>query len=157
MRTRTFRTLVYMGGGLGIIASAFAGAEFYDAGLAKACSFNGVVSCSKILDSGLTTTFGIQDWVWGIAGFILILALAVFAEQRRRESWVAYLLLLVTTAGVGLSVYFGYVEVVQIGGVCPVCVTAYLMGVVAWVGAIGLAMKGYRKDHRAPDDGAATA
>jgi len=157
MRTRTSRTLVYLGAGLGIITSAFAGAEFYDAQLAKACTVNSVVSCTKILDSGLTTTFGIQDWVWGVAGFIVILALGILAERRRRDSRVAYLLLFVTTAGLGLSVYFGYVEAIQIGGACPVCLAAYAMGAVAWVGAIGLAQKGYRRDHRTADDAPSTA
>jgi len=155
MRTRTYRTLVYLGGGLGAIAAAFSGAEFYDAELSKACSFNGYISCAKVANSGLTTTFGIQDWIWGIAGFIVILALAVLAERRRRDAWIPYLLLLVTTAGLALSVYFGYVEVVQIGGVCPVCITAYAMGAVAWVGAIGLAQRAYRRGHRPPDDATA--
>jgi len=152
MRTRTYRTLVYMGGGLGIIAAAFSGAEFYDAQLAKSCTVNSVVSCTKILNSGLTTTLGIQDWVWGIGGFIVILALAALAELRRREAWIPYLLLFVTTGGLAISVYFGYVEVVQIGGVCPVCIAAYAMGAVAWVGSVGLALKAYRRGHRTPDN-----
>ncbi|MGD0257687.1 MAG: vitamin K epoxide reductase family protein [Thermoplasmata archaeon] len=157
MRTRTSRSLVYLGAVLGIIVSGYAGAEFYDASLAKACTVNSVVSCSKILGSGLTTTFGVQDWIWGMAGFVVILALGALAELRPGDAGIAYFLLLVTTAGVAFSVYFGYVEIVEIGGVCPVCVTAYLMGVVAWVGSIGLARRAYRRAHRVSVDAAPAA
>ncbi|MGA8276099.1 MAG: vitamin K epoxide reductase family protein [Thermoplasmata archaeon] len=157
MRTRTFRSLTYFGGGLGLITAIFAAAEFYDAQLAKACSFTNYWSCGKILSSNLTTTFGIQDWAWGVAGFVVILALAVLAERRPRDSRIPYLLLLITTAGVAISLYFLYVEVDLIGGLCPVCVVSYLLGGVAWVGAIGLAQRAYRRDHRTPDDASATA
>jgi uncharacterized membrane protein len=63
---------------------------------------------------------------------------------------ISYALLGVTTAGVGLSVYLLYVELVEIRGLCPVCISAYLLGGVAWIGAIGLAYRGYRRDHSPP-------
>jgi uncharacterized membrane protein len=147
MRTRTFRTLVYAGGGLGLIAAVFAAAEFFDAQLTRACSVNGFFSCAFVAQSGKTTTLGIEDWIWGVAGFVVILALAVLAERRRRDTRVTYALLGVTTAGVALSLYLLYVELVEIGALCPVCTAAYVLGGVAWVGAIGLAYRGYRRDH----------
>lgn len=151
MRTRTLRTLVYVGGALGLIASGYAAAEVYVAGLSQACSVNGVVSCNVILDSGKTTTLGIPDYAFGVAGFVAILVLGILAEQRRRDSRWTYLLAGLTTAGVALSLYFLYVEVVEIGGICPVCVAAYLFGGLAWMGAIGLVVKAYRRDRHARD------
>jgi uncharacterized membrane protein len=153
MRTRSLRSLVYFGGGLGLIVALFAAAEFFDASLTKVCSFGQKFSCGSVDMSGNTTTFGVQDWIWGIAGFVAILAIAVVAERWPKDSRVAYLLLVVTSAGVALAFYLLYVEVVEIGSICPVCVTAYAMGGVAWVGAMGLARKGYRRAHRARDDG----
>jgi uncharacterized membrane protein len=153
MRTSTYRSVVYFGGLFGLLVAIFAAAEFFDAQLTKACSFSAYFSCGKIANSGLTTTLGIQDWQWGVAGFILILVVAALAEQRRRDARFTYLLLLVTTAGVALALYFLYVEVVEIGGLCPVCVASYVLGGVAWVGSIGLARKAYRRAHRAPDGG----
>jgi uncharacterized membrane protein len=147
MRTRTFRSLVYLGGLLGLIVSVFAGLEFYDAQLTGACTVNAVVSCNLILQSGKTTTLGVQDWIWGVAGFVAILVLVVVAERRRKDPLVAYGLLLLTTAGVGLAFYFLYVELVEIHGICPVCVSAYLFGIIAWVGAVGLAMRAHRRGH----------
>jgi uncharacterized membrane protein len=149
MRTRSLRALVYFGGGLGFIASVYAAAEVVDTSLSKACSFNGVVSCNFILDSGKTTTLGVPDYAWGLAGFIAILALGVLAERFRRDARWTYLLLGVTTAGVALALYLLYVEVFEIGGICPVCVSAYLFGGVAWAGAIGLATKARRRSRRA--------
>ncbi|MCI4372296.1 MAG: vitamin K epoxide reductase family protein [Thermoplasmata archaeon] len=156
MRTRTFRSLVYFGGGFGLIASFYAAAEIVDAELSKACSFNQYFSCATILESGKTTTLGIPDYAWGIVGFVAILVLGVLAEQRRRDARFTYLLLGLTTAGVALSLYLLYIEVVEIGGICPVCVTAYFFGWLAWGGAIGLALRAYRREHRA-SDGAGTA
>ncbi|HLM91985.1 MAG TPA: vitamin K epoxide reductase family protein [Thermoplasmata archaeon] len=157
MRTRTYRSLVTLGGGLGLIASIYAALEVYYASLAGACSITAYVNCGKILNSGKTTTLGISDWIWGVAGFVVILALAILTEQYRRDPRLPYVLLTVTTAGIGLSVYFLYVEVVEIHGLCPVCAAAYLCGVIAWVGAIGLARKTYRREHRTPTAAVAEA
>jgi uncharacterized membrane protein len=152
MRTRNLRSLVYFGGGFGLIASTYAAAEVYDTGLSKSCSFNGVVSCNLILESGKTTILSVPDWVFGVVGFVLILTLAILAERYRRDSRFTYLLAAVTTLGVALSLYLLYVEVFEIGGICPVCVSAYILGWVAWGGAIGLAQKAYRRDRRGPEE-----
>jgi uncharacterized membrane protein len=151
MRTRNLRSAVYLGGGLGLLAALFAAAEVYDSALTKICSFGSKVSCGAVATSGKTFTLGVPDWAWGVAGFVVILVLAGLAEQRSKDSRIAYLLLAVTTAGVALAVYLLYVEAVEIGAICPVCVSAYLFGFVAWAGAVGLARKAYRRDHREPE------
>ena len=147
MRARTYRSFVTIGAGLGLISSLYAALEVYYASLAGACNITAYVSCGKILNSGKTTTLGISDWIWGVAGFIVILALAVLIERYRRDDRLPYLLLLVTTAGVGLALYFGYIEIVEIQGLCPVCLASYLFGVIAWIGAVGLARRAYRRSH----------
>jgi uncharacterized membrane protein len=157
MRTRTYRSLVNLGAGFGLIASIYAALEFYYASLTKVCSVNSYVSCGKVQSSGLTTTLGIQDYWWGVAGFVVIVVLAFLVDRYRHDARLAYLLLLVTTAGVALSVFFGYIELVQINALCPVCFAAYLCGVVCWVGAIGLARRAYRREHRTPVPAAAEA
>ncbi|MGP8072069.1 MAG: vitamin K epoxide reductase family protein [Thermoplasmata archaeon] len=151
MRTSTFRSLLALGGGLGLIISIFAALEFYDAELSNLCTLNAFFSCALIAHSGKTTTFGIQDYDWGIAGFIAILVLAVIAERRRKDARLAYLLALLTSAGLALSAYFLYVELVEIRGLCPVCLAAYGCGILAWVGSLGLARKAYRREHATPD------
>jgi uncharacterized membrane protein len=138
MRTRSLRSLVYFGGGVGVIVSIFAALEFYDASLRTLCSVNSYLSCGTVDTSGLTNLLDIPDYLWGIGGFVLILLLAALAEQLPRDRRRAYALLGVTTFGVAIALYFLYVELALIHALCPVCVGAYLMGGIAWVGAIGL-------------------
>ena len=148
MRTRTLRSVVYLGAGLGLIAALFAAAEVLDPGLASVCSVSSSISCSRVLTSGLTSTLGIPDFAWGIGGFVAILIAAGLAEQRPRDRVRAYGLLGLTTAGVALALYLLYVEVAEIHAICPVCVSAYLLGAVAWVGAIGLVRRQARAEAR---------
>jgi uncharacterized membrane protein len=151
MRARTYRSLLELGALLGLLVALFAALEVYVAGLSNVCSFNSVVSCTAVLLSGKTTTLWVPDWVWGVAGFIAIIALAAVASQRRKDVRLTYGILALTTAGVGLAAYFLYVEVFEIHAVCPVCVSAYFFGTLAWVGAVGLARSAYRRDHRSAD------
>jgi uncharacterized membrane protein len=141
MRNRSLRSLVYFAGALGLITSLFAAAEFFDAALRNVCSVNGFFSCALIDDSGLTTTLGVPDYLWGIGGFVLILLAAALAEQRPKDLVRSYFLLGVTTVGVVLAVWLLYVELVVIGGLCPVCATAYFMGGVAWAGSLDLTLR----------------
>lgn len=138
MQVRTLRSVVYLGAGLGVIVSIFAAAETADASLRAVCSINAFLSCSKVDTSGLTTTLGIPDYLWGIGGFILIFLVAAIAEARPRDRRLEYLLCFVTTAGLALAAYFVYVEVVLIGALCIVCAASYAMGLVAWSGTVGL-------------------
>lgn len=145
MRTRAIRSVIYFGAGLGLLVSLFAAAEFFDASLRAVCTISSFFSCAAVDSSGLTSTLGIPDYLWGIGGFVLIFVVAGVAEARRKAPVWEYLLLLMTTAGVGLSLYFTYVELARIGAFCVVCGTAYAMGAVSWVGSILLVRKRARK------------
>jgi uncharacterized membrane protein len=145
MRTRSVRSVVYLGAGLGLIVAIFAAVEFFDASIRVACTVNSWVSCAAVDNSGLTSTLWVPDWLWGIGGFVVILIVASLAEQRPDDPRRAYALLAVTTGGVALSVYLLYVELALIHALCLVCVAAYLFGGVAWGGAIALV-------RRAPSD-----
>jgi uncharacterized membrane protein len=141
MRTRTIRSVIYFAAGLGLIVSIFTYLEALEASLQSLCTVNAFVSCSAVAKSGKTTVFGISDSFIGIGGFVLIFIVAALAESRRKEMVWPYLLLLITTGGVALSFYFGYVELAEIHALCLVCVTAYVFGFVAWGGAIALVQK----------------
>jgi uncharacterized membrane protein len=157
MRTSTVRTVIYLAGGLGLIVSIFTYFEALEASLQSLCTVNAFVSCSAVANSGKTTLFGVSDSYIGIGGFILILIVAAVAESRRRELVWPYLLLLLTTGGVALSLYFGYVELGEIHALCLACLTAYIFGFVAWGGAIELVRKVRAKARfRAPEAPAET-
>jgi len=156
MRTRTLRSAIYLAAGIGLLVSIFAAAEFFDASLEALCSVNSFFSCALVDQSGKTTTLGIQDYLWGIGGFVVMFVFAAIAEKRPREVLWAYGLALVTTVGVALSLYFLYVELTEIHALCPVCITAYLFGGIVWVGAIALVRK-TREKVRGTDDTATDA
>jgi uncharacterized membrane protein len=141
MRTRTLRSVIYFSAGLGLIVSIFTALEAFEASLQSLCTVNAFVSCSAVANSGKTTLFGVPDSLIGIGGFILIFIVAAVAESRRRELLWPYLLLFLTTGGVALSFYFGYVELVEIHALCLVCVTAYVFGFIAWGATIALVQK----------------
>jgi uncharacterized membrane protein len=151
MRARTCRSLLALGGSLGLVVSIFAALEFYYASLTAVCTVNAFVSCALIAHSGKTTTLGVQDYLWGVGGFVLILLFAGLSERRRQDDRITYFLFALTTAGIALSVYFLYVELVEIRGLCPVCLAAYVCGVAAWVGSFGLAQRAYRRAHPPPE------
>lgn len=141
MRTSTVRTVIYLAGGLGLIVSVFTYFESLEASLQSLCTVNAFVSCTAVAKSGKTTLFGIPDSFIGIGGFILLLLVAAIAESRRRELLWPYLLLFLTTGGVALSLYFGYVELGEIHALCLACLTAYLFGFIAWGGTLELVRK----------------
>jgi uncharacterized membrane protein len=138
MRLRSIRSLIYLASGLGLIVALFATAEFLDPSLTSVCTFSAFFSCGAVAKSGLTTTLYVPDWAWGVVGFVAILVVAALAEAHKKDLRYAYALLLLTTAGVGLAMYLLYVELVQIHALCPVCLTAYVFGIIAWLGTLML-------------------
>ena len=141
MHNRSLRSLVYFATALGLVVSLFAAAEYFDAALRSVCSVNSFFSCALIDNSGKTTTLGIPDYLWGIGGFVLIFIAAVLAEKRPKDLNRSYFLLGVTSVGLVLSLWLLYVELALIGGLCPVCATAYLLDGIAWAGSLALTLR----------------
>jgi uncharacterized membrane protein len=152
VKTRDLRTMTGLSAGLGLLVALFASAEFYDATLRAICTINSFFSCNLVDESGKTSTLWIPDYVWGIAGFVAILVVAGIAEQRSNDARWAYGLVALTTAGVGLSLYFLYVELAEIHALCLVCASDYLLGGVAWAGALALGLRAWRRGPDAPPD-----
>jgi len=141
VRTSSVRSLVYLAGGLGLLVSLFAAAEFYTASLRSVCSLSQFFSCATVDTSGKTSTFGIPDYAWGVGGFVVLLVVAGLAERSPRDVRPAYLLAALATAAVALSGYFLYVQLAEIHALCVVCATAEAFGVLVWAGAVTLALR----------------
>ena len=141
MRTRDIRSVIYFAGGLGLIVAIYTYLETVESSLQKYCTINSYVSCGAVANSGRTTVLGIPDSFIGIGGFVLVLIVAALAERRRRDLLWPEVLVLLTTVGVAFSLYFLYVELAEIQALCPVCLTAWVFGWIAWVASIALFRK----------------
>jgi len=141
MRTKDIRSVIYLAAGFGLIAAIYTYIETVDASLQSTCNVNSFVSCGAVASSGRTTVLGIPDSFIGIGGFVLILLIAAVAETQRRNLLWPTLLFLFTTLGVAFSLYFLYVELALIHALCPVCLTAWVFGWVAWFGSIALFLR----------------
>ena len=148
MKSSSLREGIFLSGGIGLIVAIFAAVEFYQASLRSVCSINQFLSCGAVDTSGRTTTLGIQDYLWGIGGFLVLLLIAVVAERRPRDVRPAYLLALFATGAVALSVYFLYVQLAEIHALCVVCATAEAFGMILWGLSLPLAVKTARKAAR---------
>lgn len=157
MRERTLRGLVALAAILGLILAVYAALEVIDSQLSAACSFNGFFSCGKVAASGKTTILGLQDYLWGIGGFVLILGLAIAAQKTPQLPSLLYALAAVTGVGVALSVYLAYVELVEINALCIVCFSSYAMGGLAFGASLGLARHARGIAARAAEDRGASA
>jgi uncharacterized membrane protein len=115
--------------GLGL--SAFATYETFFPAAASVCSPTPLISCSKVDQSGHTTTLGVPDWLIGLGGFVALLALEIplYATWRRD-----LLTAVVALSGIGLAVaaYLAYVELAVIHALCPVCFSTYAVDGIAF-------------------------
>ena len=145
MKTSAVRNGIFLSAGLGLLVAIFSAAEFYTASLRSVCSISQFLSCSAVDQSGLTTTLGIQDYLWGVGGFVLLLVFAGIAERRPRDVRPAYGLSALATAAVALSGYFLYVQLAEIHALCVVCASAEVLGGGVWIGSIALARRTARK------------
>lgn len=153
MKTSSLRGTIYLAGLLGLLVAIFAAAEFYTASLRGVCSINQFFSCATVDRSGRTTTLGVQDYLWGVGGFVVLLVVAGLAERRPRDVRPAYALVFFATAAVALSAYFLYVQLAEIHALCVVCASAETLGAVLWVASIALAVRTGHKASSGPRPG----
>ncbi|MHB1435358.1 MAG: vitamin K epoxide reductase family protein [Thermoplasmata archaeon] len=142
MESRHLHSAVILSAALGLVISFFAAAEFVDASLRQLCQINSFFSCATVDVSGRTTTLGVPDYLWGIGGFVVILALGLLADRFPFDPRYRWALLGVTTLGVAFAGYFLYVELALIGALCVVCASAYVMGAVSWAASLALVRQG---------------
>ncbi len=124
---------------LGIGISSFAALEVVDPALQKGCTINPLFSCQAVDESGRTTVGPVPDWSIGLGGFVALLLVDLPLIRSYDERYLKAILGL-SLIGVVASVYFTYVEVFEIGAICPVCLSAYL----ANVGVLAVALLLYR-------------
>lgn len=137
MKAETVHQLLLLGILVGLAFAIYAMIESVVPALQHSCTLNSYFSCGKIDNSGHTTTLGVQDYVWGIAGFIALFVVDIPLYRTWKREWLETITVL-SGLGALLSIYFAYLELAVIQGVCPVCLGAYLSNVLVFGCAVYL-------------------
>ena len=137
MRADTLHALIPVALFAGLLLSGYAAYETTHPAAQGACSFSSYFSCAKVDTSAHTTTLGIPDYVFGIVGFLGLIALDVPLYRTWERRWLQGLLAL-SFLGIVVSVYLLAIETFVIGAICPVCLSTYFANGIAFVAALAL-------------------
>lgn len=122
---------------LGLAFSLYATLETLDSALQATCSVNSFVSCQAVDSSGHTFTGPVPDWLIGVGGFALLLALDIPLLRTFKASWLKAVLV-VSGLGVLAAIYLGTIELTVIHALCPICLGAYLSGAATFLVSVVL-------------------
>ena len=128
----TLQRLIAFVAALGIgVATYIAIAD--SGGGAPACLAGGS-GCQTVADSSYSHLLGVNVAVYGIVGYVLLLASAFFANDSARFGG-----FVIALGGFGFSVYLTYLEVFKIEAICQWCVaSAVLMTILFLLNATRL-------------------
>jgi len=88
--------------------------------------------CETVAESTYSHVFGVNIAVFGICGYVLLLAMSVLRGDLARMAGFG-----VSLVGFGYSVYLTYLEVFKIEAICQWCVaSATLMTILFFINAI---------------------
>jgi uncharacterized membrane protein len=119
--------LIFFFGGTGFLAAftltleKFYLLEFPNAELN--CNINPLISCGKTMASSYAEIFNIPWSLFGVAGYPVVLLLAlVLMENRRIPIFLTYITTLPVAGAFLLSTYFMFISAYLIHSFCPWCV-----------------------------------
>ena len=98
----------------------------FDPRYASVCDVNATVSCSDVLLSRYSTAYGVPVAMLGViwfAGVLVLVGAGTFGRESLRENVPGYLFAL-STAGLAVVLYLGYVSIAVLKVYCPLCLTA---------------------------------
>jgi uncharacterized membrane protein/protein-disulfide isomerase len=98
----------------------------FDPRYASFCDINTTVNCTQVYLSRYSTVYGVPVSIYGAIWFVGVLFLLVAGSvgpQRVRESIPGYLFAL-STAGLAVVLYLGYVSIAVLKVYCYLCLTA---------------------------------
>lgn len=83
------------------------------------CYVNSFINCDAVISGPVAKTFGISTPLYGLIGYIVILAAAFLRKNK--------LLLGMSTFGLLFCLSIGYIELFQLKVICPICITCQLI------------------------------
>ena len=107
------------------------------------CAVNETVNCETVARSPYSVFFGAPVSAWGIFGYVLIAAFAVWGLNRRRlhPLWPFGVLTGLIGAALVASSFLAYISFTRIDSVCLFCTTLYLINLILLGTIIGWAIR----------------
>ena len=130
--------------GLGIVVSGYLVSKRFTGG-SLACTR--WAQCDVVNNSVYSQLFGVPVSVIGLAGYLLLLGLALTALRTNGSPQHRILLVsfVLSLGGVGFSAYLTYLEIYVIEALCAWCIaSAVIITVLAVVDAIGVRLSSRR-------------
>jgi uncharacterized membrane protein len=120
---------------LGLLDAAYLALERIIGG-PIACPVGG--GCETVQSSAYAVILGIPVAFIGVAGYAVLLVVALLSLQAPDLSGISLDLLLLALASTALlaGVYFMYVQIALIGAICFWCATAALLDLLIWLAAL---------------------
>jgi uncharacterized membrane protein len=137
--SQRFRMLLWASvglSGLGIFISGYLVTKRFTGG-SLACTR--WAECDVVNNSVYSQIYGVPVSVLGLAGYLLLLALALAAlwTTERTQRRILLLSLVLSVGGVGFSVYLTYLEIYVIEALCAWCVaSAIVIALLAIITAV---------------------
>ncbi|HZD12491.1 MAG TPA: vitamin K epoxide reductase family protein [Candidatus Binatus sp.] len=111
---------------IGIGVASYTAYEYVTQDFAS-CSISQQFSCAGVFQSGVTSIFGIQFYVLGLAWSTLLFALGILTTRIAQTSLNIEVLLPLLMIGNIFTVYLWYLELAVIHVICPLCVANYVV------------------------------
>jgi len=120
---------------LGLLDAAYLALERITGG-PIACPVGG--GCETVQSSAYALLFGIPVAFIGVAGYALLLVVAILSLQSSNLGGISLDALLLALASIALlaGIYFMYVQVALIGAICFWCAIAALLDLLIWLAAL---------------------
>jgi uncharacterized membrane protein len=120
---------------LGLLDAAYLALERLTGG-PLVCPIGG--GCETVQSSSYALLFGIPVSFIGVAGYALLLIVAMLSLHHDSVGGVALELLLLALASIALlaGVYFVYLQIAVIGAICFWCMIAALLDLLIWAAAL---------------------
>ena len=94
------------------------------------CTINSFINCDAVISGPVAKTFGIPTPLYGLVGYTVIY-LATILKQKK-------LLLGAAAFGLLFCLGIGYIELVQLRVICPICIGCQVIMIIIFALAIKL-------------------
>ncbi len=92
------------------------------------CYVNSIVNCNAVISGPVAKTFGIPTPLYGLIGYIVIFFSALWHRKK--------LLLSMATFGLLFCLSIGYIELIQLKVICPICIACQLIMIAIFAFAV---------------------